>query len=58
VEIKDSITEARSDLTMEVYSRMLNPFSWTASHTQLLPSDDGAIGYGEVKIFCIIRAKL
>lgn len=45
------------NLTMELYSKMLKPSSCIASHRKVLPSDDGVVGYEEVKIHYIINAK-
>lgn len=42
---------------MELYSKMLKPSSCIASHMKVLPSDDGVMGYEEVKIHYIINAK-
>lgn len=42
---------------MELYSKMLKPSSWIASHRKVLPSDDGVMGYEEVKIYFVINAK-
>ena len=47
----------RINLTMELYSKMLKPSSCTASHMKVLPSDDGVMGYEDVKIHCMITAK-
>lgn len=42
---------------MELYSKMLKPSSCIASHRKVFPSDDGVMGYEEVKIHFVINAK-
>lgn len=42
---------------MELYSKMLKPSSCIASHRKVLPSDEGVMGYKEVKIHYVINAK-
>jgi hypothetical protein len=39
---------------MELYSKMLKPFSCIASHMKVFPSDGGVMGYEEAEVHCII----
>lgn len=57
MEIVDSMQNLRINLTMELYSKMLKPSSCIASHMKVLPSDDGVMGYEDVKIHDVIIAK-